>query len=209
MALFFITLNTTNGYSKTEKLPKIATTEALLGELPTPYGWRDFCRKFAAECAPFPPGPKKVELTPENWQILQEINETVNHKIEPVSDLDHWGVVESWDLPTDGKGDCEDYALLKRKLLALYRFPPAALLMTIVYNKRQEGHAILTVTTDRGDFILDNQTDVILAWDQTGYRYVERQSQNNPNIWVRLNENAADIVVSSENGATVIRDGGQ
>jgi predicted transglutaminase-like cysteine proteinase len=141
--------------------------------------------------------------------MIMDINAMVNHKIEPISDLDHWGVVESWDIPTDGKGDCEDYALYKRKILTAMHFPAAALLMTIVYNRQQEGHAILTLVTDHGDFILDNQTDTILGWDQTGYRYVERQSQLDPNIWMRLNENAADIVVSSENGSTVIKGAGQ
>ncbi len=31
--------------------------------------------------------------------------------------MDHWGVIEKWSYPEDGYGDCEDYALLKRRML--------------------------------------------------------------------------------------------
>jgi hypothetical protein len=48
------------------------------------------------------------------------------------------------------------------------------------------GHAVLTVKTDRGEYILDNQTDDILFWADTGYRFVKRQSQSDPNGWVSL-----------------------
>ena len=175
----------------------VVTSAATTGELSAPFGWRDFCRKFARECDDQLVGPSYVELTADVWQTLRNVNEAVNRDIQPVSDLEHWGVAESWDIPTDGKGDCEDYALLKRKMLIALKLSPSALLMTIVYNRRHEGHAILTVVTDRGDFILDNQTDTIMGWEQTGYRFIERQSVRNPNIWVRLSDSPADIVVSS------------
>ena len=41
----------------------------------------------------------------------------VNDSIAPVTDLEHWGVVEKWSYPDDGYGDCEDYVLLKRRML--------------------------------------------------------------------------------------------
>jgi len=189
--------STTFSFSKDEKLPQVATAAATIGELPAPFGWRDFCRKYAQECDSQTTGAPQIELTAEVWQTLRNINEVVNHDIEPISDFDHWGVAESWDIPTDHKGDCEDFALLKRKMLIALKLSPSALLMTIVYNRRHEGHAVLTVVTDRGDFILDNQADAILSWEQTGYRFVERQSARNPNIWVRLSDSPAEIIVSS------------
>jgi predicted transglutaminase-like cysteine proteinase len=51
-----------------------------------------------------------------------------------------------------------------------------------------ERHAVLTVTTDRGDYVLDNQTEDILLWSKTGYRFVKRQSQSNLNVWVSLDD---------------------
>jgi predicted transglutaminase-like cysteine proteinase len=44
------------------------------------------------------------------------------------------------------------------------------------------------VKTDKGDFILDNQEEQVLLWSDTGYRFVKRQSQNNPNNWVSLGD---------------------
>ena len=67
-------------------------------------------------------------------------------------------------------------------------WPREALLLTVVRDKKQEGHAVLTVTTDRGDYVLDNQTEDILLWSKTGYRFVKRQSQFNPNVWVSLDD---------------------
>ncbi len=49
--------------------------------------------------------------------------------------------------------------LLKRRLLIRAGWPREALLITVVRDRKDEGHAVLTVKTDRGEFILDNQVD--------------------------------------------------
>jgi predicted transglutaminase-like cysteine proteinase len=67
-------------------------------------------------------------------------------------------------------------------------WPREALLITVVRDQHGDGHAILTVKTDKGEFILDNQRDDILVWSDTGYRFVKRQSQSDPNVWVSLGE---------------------
>ncbi len=193
----FFALSIIPSRAGTLSLPTISTSAMPHGTLSGPFGWRDFCQKYSDECIAKNIGSTSINLTSEVWQTIRQINEWVNHTIQPVSDYDHWGVPESWDIPTDGKGDCEDYALLKRQTLTHLGLPTAALLMTVVYNRRHEGHAILTLVTDRGDYILDNQTDTIMGWKQTGYRFIERQSSGNPNIWVRLDDNADEIVVSS------------
>ena len=94
--------------------------------------------------------------------------------------------MERWSYPDDGYGDCEDYVLLKRRMLIMSGWPREALLVTVVRDKKDEGHAVLTVTTDKGDYILDNQNKDILLWSKTGYRFVKRQSQSNSNVWVSL-----------------------
>ena len=71
-------------------------------------------------------------------------------------------------------------------------FPRQALLMTIVRDHNDQGHAILTVKTNSGDFILDNLTDEIKPWEATGYRFVKRQSQEDPNVWVVI-ENPKEL----------------
>jgi predicted transglutaminase-like cysteine proteinase len=151
-----------------------------------PIGWIDFCRRNKADCQPGSDASQTVTLTPQVWRLLKSVNDKINRAIDPVTDAEHWGVAESWDYPTDGKGDCEDYALLKRKLLIAAGLPRQALLMTVVSDRKGEGHAVLTVTTDQGDFVLDNQITEVVAWSDTGYRFVKRQSGGPPSDWVWL-----------------------
>ncbi len=125
----------------------------------------------------------------------------MNRAIVPITNWDHWGtMLDHWDYPVDGKGDCKIYALQKRRLLLEAGFPRQALLMTIVRDLEGEGHAILTVKTDRGEFVLDNMAERIRPWDATGYRYVKRQSQQDPNVWLDLGgaKTSLDRVASVE-----------
>ncbi len=151
----------------------------------SPMGWVQFCRDNPSDCATRPVAqPRDILMNQANWSTIVRINRLVNETIEPVSDADQFGVVEYWSYPTTGKGDCEDYVLLKRKMLMDLGMPRDALLVTVVRDQKGDGHAVLTVRTDRGDYILDNQADEVLPWHQTGYRFVKRQSQTDQNQWV-------------------------
>ena len=125
------------------------------------------------------------------------VNKWVNETVKPMTDMDHWGTIEKWSLPTDGYGDCEDYVLLKRKMLIDAGWPREALLITVVRDKKGEGHAVLTVKSDKGEFVLDNQNESVLAWTETGYRFVKRQSQSDPNVWVSLGDNRPAVATAS------------
>ncbi len=163
-----------------------------------PIGWAEFCIEYAPECDTRRSLPRDVALSTRAWADLKRINVAVNTSVKPMTDMDHWGVVERWNYPDDGYGDCEDYALQKRKLLMAAGWPREALLMTVVRDQNGNGHAILTAKTDRGEYILDNQTNEVLLWADTGYRFVKRQSQSDPNVWVSLGEpRAAPATASS------------
>ncbi len=153
-----------------------------------PIGWAEFCVEYAPECDTEPSLPRDVVLSTRTFADLKRINLAINTKIKPMTDMDHWGLVERWNYPDDGYGDCEDYALEKRRVLMQAGWPREALLMTVVRDHNGNGHAVLTVKTDRGEYILDNQTNDILLWADTGYRFVKRQSQSDPNVWVSLGE---------------------
>ena len=163
------------------------SSDATVGaQTSVPYGWIDFCNRYAPDCdGPTLPAVD-IELSPKAWSEVNRINRQVNDEIAAVTDMDHWGVVDRWDYPTDGKGDCEDYALFKRKLLIKAGFPRQALLMTVVRDHQGEGHAILTLKTNHGEFALDNLSDQVKPWTDTGYKFVKRQSQENPNSWVSI-----------------------
>ena len=154
-----------------------------------PIGWTDFCAQSQRECDGRPLEARDVVLSQKAWKDLARINKWVNDSIKPMTDMDHWGVIERWSYPDDGYGDCEDYVLLKRRMLMQAGWPRQALLITVVRDLKGEGHAVLTVKTDKGEFILDNQEDQILLWSETSYHFVKRQSQADQNVWVSLGDN--------------------
>lgn len=153
-----------------------------------PIGWIDFCNQQPRDCNVPATEARDVVLSTKAWKDLVRVNKWVNDTIKPITDQDHWGVVEKWSYPDDGKGDCEDYVLLKRRMLVEAGWPRQALLITVVRDKRGDGHAVLTVKTDKGEFVLDNQAEDVLLWSETGYRFVKRQSQEEPNVWVSLGD---------------------
>lgn len=173
----------------TQSASEALRSAAVGGRTSIPYGWVDFCGRRPEECKVPELPAVDVKLTAENLHTLERINLKANNYIVPISNLEHWGtVMDHWDYPVDGKGDCKIYALYKRKLLMEAGFPRQALLMTIVRDLNNEGHTILTVKTDKGDLILDNLVNEIRPWNTTGYYFLKRQSQQDPNIWLSINQ---------------------
>lgn len=148
-------------------------------------GWVQFCDANPRECAFDPSEPRLITLTSSVWNNIVSVNKRINNEIKAITDQDHWGVVDRWSLPEDGKGDCEDFQLLKRKILSDLGLSRRAMRMTVVIDELGEGHAVLVVRTDRGDYVLDNKHSNVLSWDQTGYVFVKRESQDAV-AWVSL-----------------------
>lgn len=168
---------------------------AVLGNTAPPIGHYEFCRDNPGECV----NPKGDEgplvLTEDLWKTIIKVNYTVNTTIKPMTDKDLYGVEERWAIPTRA-GDCEDFALLKRKELIDAGISPSDLLMTVVLQQNGEGHALLTVRTDRGDFILDNMRNKVLLWTDTEYTFLKRQSSEDPARWVKIQDGRAVAVGS-------------
>ena len=158
-----------------------------------PIGYVQFCTEFPADCQAAL--PQKVALTEQRWAELNEINDTVNITIKPVTDEELYHEEERWTYPVT-EGDCEDYVLLKRRMLMERGWSAANLLITVVRDQRGDGHAVLTVRTEQGDLILDNQVPEIRYWSQTDYRFEKRQSSTNPTgwVWLRGDRGGAQIV---------------
>lgn len=181
----------------------LATTGAAIeiargGDSRAPIGWVEFCSKraYAAECAVDTSEPERVEMTPKLWRLVTATNLKVNRDIEPITDMDHWGVVERWDMAEDGKGDCEEYVNIKRKRLVEAGVPRRALRVVVVIDDENAGHAVLMLRTDRGDYILDNKRNAVLIWHQTGYVYIKRESQDRVG-WVALGGVTSPATVAS------------
>ena len=167
--------------------PAMVLETARSGDSRPPIGWVEFCAKraYAAECAVDTTEALKVELTPKLWRTVTSTNVRVNAEIQPITDMDHWGILERWDMAEDGKGDCEEYVNIKRKRLVEAGIPRRALRIVVVIDEENAGHAVLMLRTDKGDFILDNKRNAVLPWHQTGYVYIKRESQDRIG-WVPL-----------------------
>jgi predicted transglutaminase-like cysteine proteinase len=155
------------------------------GQTLPPIGFVQFCRGHAAECSQGSGRAAREHLTEARWDELVKVNDYVNAKVEPVTDQELYQVPELWTYP-DNKGDCEDYVLLKRRYLVNLGWSPESLLITVVRDRNGDGHAVLTVATHLGEFVLDNQNTDILPWQSTRYQFQKRQSQTHPSVWVSL-----------------------
>ncbi len=166
-------------------LPVSSSPISSMGVAKPLQGWSKFCETYRAECAVNAAEADVVDLTPQTWKTIVSVNQRVNSGIKAVTDADHFGVVDTWGFPDDGQGDCEDFQLLKRRLLVESGLPRRAMRMTVVIDELGEGHAVLMVRTSRGDFVLDNKISSVLPWHRTGYVYIKRESQDTVG-WVSL-----------------------
>jgi predicted transglutaminase-like cysteine proteinase len=181
------------------QVQKIAFLRSFGDTLP-PIGYVTFCQQHQADCRPGPRFADRIQLTQTKFRQIEEVNTAVNTEIAPETDLDLYGKPEVWAYPTT-KGDCEDYVLLKRRILIERGFPESTLLITVVRDENSEGHAVLTVRTDKGDFVLDNKRREIVRWADTPYTFIKRQSEKNPLVWISLlpPETAPQTAVSASN----------
>ncbi len=161
----------------------------MYGPSQPPYGFVRYCEGSPASCDASGTAEQRLQPTPNSLSELDDINRSVNTAISPATDAEIYGVSEYWTLPTQ-RGDCEDYALLKQKILIGRGWPSSALLLTVVRDEKGEGHAVLTARTSQGDYILDNKVDDVRLWNRSGYQFVMRQSYIDPKVWVSLDPSA-------------------
>ena len=169
-------------------------TMATGGLTSQPIGHYEFCRANPDECAIRTRRPGPLALTDALRETISAINAAVNAAVKPMSDFDIYGRDEVWAYPDQGVGDCEDYVLEKRRQIAAIGVSLSNLLITVVRKPDGEGHAVLTLRTDKGDLILDNLNDELRLWYETGYRYLKRQSSEHTGRWVTLIEDQNMLV---------------
>jgi predicted transglutaminase-like cysteine proteinase len=163
-----------------------ASFEQFYGDTLPPTGYVAFCEIHKSDCRPSGPFADRIQLTNRKFAELKNVDDQVNSTVVPMTDFEHYGKLDWWAYPVDNKGDCEDYVLEKRRRLIERGWPESTLLITVVRDENNEGHAVLTVRTDEGDLILDNQRREIVSWTETPYTFIKEQSQRNPLLWVSL-----------------------
>ncbi|MEM9723854.1 MAG: transglutaminase-like cysteine peptidase [Pseudomonadota bacterium] len=157
------------------------------GGVRPPYGFTRFCASDQTYCAPPEqrrPGAS-VPVSDSMVRQLEAFNRSVNHRFEPREDLDVHGVTDHWTFPSV-YADCEDYVLEKQARLLEAGWPKEALLIGVVVGRDAPYHAVLIVRTSKGELVLDNLTDEVRDWRETGYTWVIRQSTQHAERWVEV-----------------------
>lgn len=157
------------------------------GRTSQPIGHYEYCRRFLRDCNIWSSDTTPVKLTRASWRDLDEVNQFANNTVQPMTDMDYYNTDEYWAYPTNF-GDCEDYVLLKRRMLMNRGWPASSLLITVVKQPNGDGHAVLTVRTDKADFVLDNLRNRILPWQDTEYHFLKRQSAENSGRWEAIED---------------------
>ena len=86
--------------------PYAALAYVAVGEVTRPpIGWVEFCAERPWECRTEASEPRDVQLTKNAFKELERVNRFVNDRIKPMTDLEHYGVIEKWTYPEDGYGD--------------------------------------------------------------------------------------------------------
>lgn len=140
-----------------------------------------------------PVSPVEDEPTPPivsqlSDRELQRINTQINRSIRRSDDYAAYGRADYWAAGVDHvrRGDCEDYALAKRRALIEAGAPGEALSIAIVRTFRGEMHAVLLVATPQGEVVLDNLSPWILPWNEAPYQWLDRQAPGAPTQWVHV-----------------------
>lgn len=92
---------------------------------------------------------------------LKTINAAVNQALTYGSDRSVWGTSDYWATPVEivarGRGDCEDYAILKYWMLRDAGFAAEQLQLVVLRDTRRDVyHAVLTVHLAGTRYVLDN-----------------------------------------------------
>jgi predicted transglutaminase-like cysteine proteinase len=140
-----------------------------------------FCMTNPGDCTPNG-SDGVIALDVKKLRTLKDVNATVNARIYPetiANERDDWSL-------TTSNGDCNDYAIQKRHELLATGWPTSALSLAVVTTSSGKGHLVLTVRTDRGDLVLDNLRGSVFPWKDSDYRWVKRQSAEEPRRWVTI-----------------------
>jgi predicted transglutaminase-like cysteine proteinase len=178
-------------------LTNIAFVQTVSGTTSIPVGHLEFCTNHPVECRANDSVVSATPLDEASWQQLMSVNSYYNQNVTPVTDEDLYKVAEFWTYP-NGYGDCEDFALAKRRDLINSGWHPSTLMIAVVKEANGNGHAVLIASTDRGDLVLDNQDGNIRLWNETPYKFIKRQSQAHSGQWVDMIDDRVLVVAAAD-----------
>lgn len=131
----------------------------------------------------------RIDMNARNANLVRSVNDEVNRTMRGATDEEVYHVADYWNAPPlvrGVRGDCEDFALEKRRLLIENGVPAAAISIAIVRTRQGEDHAVLIVSSWEGDYVLDNLQYDVKPWQKTDYTWVSRQGPADDLTWVSL-----------------------
>jgi predicted transglutaminase-like cysteine proteinase len=170
MAVSFFSAGSASAYAPHNWRPNNSQSATL-----PPLGFQLFCLKNPAQCKSG--GSSSQSLNSGVLRQIRQVNNSVNHSMRARNDVG----VDNWTVG-GGSGDCEDFALTKRAALIRQGLSASALRIAYVKIRSGEGHAVLVVHTNRGDYVLDNLTSQIKTLGNSGLRVIS-MSGANPRAW--------------------------
>ncbi len=182
--------------------PARAAEDAFLASRMTvsaPASAADLCTISSWACGR---GDASAKISAGQLDLAVALNRKVNREVRQISDQTQYGRPDHWGLPTARGGDCEDFALLKKKLLVQAGVNPRRLLIATVLDRDRNAHAVLVLRTEEGDFVLDNLDDRILHWQSTGYTFLRMQNPDNPTRWTAV---IAGGIINDDSAVATLR----
>ncbi|MEZ5768441.1 MAG: transglutaminase-like cysteine peptidase [Paracoccaceae bacterium] len=153
------------------------------GAAPAPSGAQSICQTYDWACAA---SASQGLADGDELEWVSTVNARINHSVRAIEDDQQYGVSEYWALPTTTGGDCEDFALLKKRELISVGVDPRRLLLATVLDRNRNPHAVLVFRSASGDLVLDNLTDQIRSWYDTHYMFLQMQDPDRPSRWVNV-----------------------
>ena len=142
---------------------------------------------------------------------LDAVNRTINRLITYRKDEAVYGNIDYWATPaeilTRGVGDCEDFAILKMAALIEAGVPAQSMSMVVLQDRsRNVFHAVLSVATQSGTFILDNLSNTV-ARDAAYRSYVPLYSFSTDRAWIHGARTGSPQIATANGNFTAIAPG--
>jgi len=142
---------------------------------------------------------------------LSFVNSSINRAIAYKKDSVVYGKLDYWAKPSEilerRAGDCEDFAILKMAAL-LHSGIPAQSMSLVVLQDRKRGffHAVLSVSTGSGVFILDSLSNVV-SRDSDLPSYVPLYSFSTDRAWIHGAKTGSAQIADIKGGLSTVAPG--
>lgn len=142
---------------------------------------------------------------------LEHVNRGVNGLITYRRDKAVYDSLDHWAKPSEilgrAAGDCEDFAILKMAALVDAGVPPQSMSLVVLQdNQKGVFHAVLSVATGSGIFILDNVRDGVVK-DTSLPSYVPLYSFSTNRAWIHGTKTGGEQVAEVTGGLASIAPG--